>query len=497
MNGIVNPNFQYERGAVKSLVQKALLTASTNVGEGLVPQHLERLITNTIVRLAPEIAIISPQYDAQKYHEFNRLTSLPAAGGMIGEAGVTPTQRSTYQRTGRILKVLRRKGAVTNFLQDASKNYVDASAVEMENHVQSHVYDMVTLINYGNDNADAYQWPGLDTFIGSGGTGNRVNESYGGAVPGDLSFLDNMIDNNIMLQGASHRRAIMMSPQMLSKVSRLLTNVRLNQGISAGGLTQVDIPGGWRLQAYRDIPIIQSTQMRPRAQMGTISFTTSGTGSGLGGATTLYFHVSYVDWNGESLACVENSQAITTADTITVSWTQVPGAFLYKVYVSNTAGGGSKAETLKAIVPAQLYDANGTPCDRVASVTFSSNPNVANPTISAMNGTATGSTASGGGVVPSVTASVNTATGGQSNDRPLVVTNGVAPEIVMLWDLDEIQGLGKFAYTNAAGSRFNGLVTLEPLAKTDDNLPFMVKTYGTPIDSWEATSFMDRGLRVQ
>ena len=50
---------------------------------------------------------------------------------------------------------LRRKGAVTNFLQDASKNYVDAAAVEMENHVQSHVYDMVTLIMYGNDNADA------------------------------------------------------------------------------------------------------------------------------------------------------------------------------------------------------------------------------------------------------------------------------------------------------------------------------------------------------
>ncbi len=488
-NGYQNPNYAYQRGAVKSLVQKALLSAATNVGEGLIPQHLEKLITNTIVRLAPEIAVISPQYDAQKYHEFNRLTSLPAANGSIGESGVTPTLRSTYQRTGRILKVLRRKGAVTNFLQDASKNYVDAAAVEMENHVQAHVYDMVTLIMYGNDNADAYQYPGLDTFIAT----NRINEVRGGVVPGDLSFLDNMIDANIERQGASHRRVFVMSPQMLSKVSRLLTNVRLNQGLSAGGMSQIDIPGGWRLQGYRDIPIIQSTQCRPKAQMGTISFATAGAGSGLGGATTLYFQVSYVDWGGESLACVENSQAITTADTITVSWTQVASAFLYKVYVSNTAGGGTASEKLKCIVPAQLYDSNGTPTDRVISVQFSSNPATANPTIAQMNGVATGSATVNGGIVPSVTTSVSTA---QQNDLPLVGSLSNPPECVFFWDLDEIQGLGKFAYTNSAGSRFNGLVTLEPLAKTDDNLPFMVKTYATMIDSWEATSTLDRGLRV-
>ena len=484
-----NTNYNYERGAVKSLVQKALLTSATSVGEGLIPQHLEKLITNTIVRLAPEIALITPAFDSQKYHEFNRLTSLPAPGGMMGESAVTPTLRSTYQRTGRILKVIRRKGAVTNFLQDASKNYIDAAAIEMENHTQAHVYDLVTLLHYGNDQADALQFPGLDSLI----TTNRVNQVRGGVVPGDLSFMDDMIDQSLIRQGASHRRAFVMSPQMLSKVSRLLTNVRVVQGLSGSGLSQVDVPGGWRLSAYRDIPIISSTQMRPNATMGAISFATAGTGSGLGGATTLYFQVSYVDWNGESLACVENSQAITTADTITVSWTAIPSAFLYKIYVSNTAGGGSATEKLKCIIPAQLYDANQTPADRVVSVQFSTNPAAANPTISQMNATAVGSAATGGGIVPTVTASVNTA---QQNDLPLVATGGVPPERVAFWDLDEIQGLGKFAYTNAAGSRFNGLVSMEPLAKTDDNLPFLIKTYGTLIDSWEATSYLNIGLRT-
>lgn len=487
--GSNNPNQQYEKGAVKSLVQKALLTASANVGEGLIPQHLEKLITNTIVRLAPEIAIITPKYDAQKYHEFNRLTSLPAGGGMIGEAGTTPTLRSTYARTGRVLKVLRRKGAVTNFLQDASKNYVDAAAVEMENHVQAHVYDLVTEILYGNDLADALQMPGLDNLI----TTNRTNEVVGGTVPTDLTFLDNMIDANLIRQGANHRRVFLMSPQMLSKVSRLLTNVRLNQGLAAGGLSTVDIPGGWRLQAYRDIPIVQSTQCRPQATMGTITPTLAGSGSGLGGATNLYTRVSYVDWSGESLASAEITSALSTSDTIKLAWTQITGAFLYKIYTCNTAGGGVGAEKLKCVIPAQLYDTNGTPQDRVVSVQFSTNPAVANPTILQMNDTNVGAAATLGGIVPTVTVSANAA---MQSDVPLVATGGIPPEVIMFWDLDEIQGLGKFAYTNSAGSRFNGLVTLEPLAKTDDNLPFMVKTYGTLIDSWEATSFMARGLRV-
>ena len=219
-----NPNMNIQKGAIQSLVQKALL--STGAGNGaagpLVPQHLEKLITNTIVRLAPEIAVITPKYDAQTYHEFNRLTALPTPGGMMGEGAVTPTLRSTYQRTGRILKVIRRKGAVTNFLQDASKNYIDASAVEMENHVQAHVYDLVTLLMWGNDNADGFTFPGLDVLIQT----NRIVQAVGGVVPTDLSFLDDMIDRNLIKQGAAHRKVFLMSPQMLSKVSRLLTNVR-------------------------------------------------------------------------------------------------------------------------------------------------------------------------------------------------------------------------------------------------------------------------------
>jgi hypothetical protein len=483
-----NPQF------AKSLVNKAL-TAATGSGGPLTPQILERLITNTMVGLAPEIAVIVPKQVAGKYAEFNRVTALPAAHSTMGDGATTPVRQSSYLRTGRNLKVARRKGAVTVFLQDASRDYIDVVAQEMENHLVSHVFDMNTYNLFGTEVADQFQWTGLDNLIGSGGLGNRINQVAGGAAPASLKFLDDMIDSNTRKQGARHRKVVVMSPEMLSCVSRLLSNVRLVQNQVGKGLETIEINGGWRLQAYRNVPIIESRLCRPQATMGALTITpvAGASASGLGGATTLVIQVSYIGWDGESMASAEATQAITTEDYLKIAWTAVTGAFLYKVYVSNTAGGGSTTELLKLILPSVLYDANGTPLDSVVSVRLSSNPATANPTINQINDTAVGAAATLGGIVPTITASVPTF---MQLDRPLVATGGVPMENVFFWDLDEIQGMGRFAYTNTEGSRFKGLATMEPLAKTDDNLPFLVKTYGTLIDAFEGTCYQNRGLRV-
>lgn len=475
-SGVQNLNYNMQKGAIKSLVQKALMDSSTNVGAGLIPQHLEKLISSTIVRLVPEIAIIDPQFDSQKYHEFNRLTALPGGQGFMGESATTPTNRSTYVRTGRNLKVTRRKGAVTNFLQDASKNYIDALSVEMENHVQAHAYDLAFQLLHGNDQADPYMFPGWDYFIST----NRSAGSVGGTVPTDLSILDDMIDANIRRQGANHRRAFLMSPELLSKFSRLLTNVRLNQGLSGGGLSTVEIPGGWRLQAYRDIPIVTTTQTRNDTAMGTVTAAKTDSGGSVA-AATYYFRVSYVDINGTSVSDAERSVTPSGGSSvITLSWSDVATASLYKIYCSTTSG----AETLVAIIPANQYDSSGTQTARTTTVTFSTTPTSINPTVSAP-----------AGLVSTLPASYAPVTTAMSTDTPVVQTGGVTPESVYFIDLDKIQGLGKFAYTNSAGSRFGGLVTLEPLAKTDDNNPFLIKTYGTLIDSWEATSYVAKNIR--
>lgn len=475
-SGVQSPNQILQRGAIKSLVQKALSSDSGSAG-ALVPQHLEKLITNTIVQLVPEIAVIDPQYDSQKYHEFNRLIALPGGQGSMGESGTTPTSQSTYSRTGRNLKVTRRKGAVTNFLQDASKNYIDALSQEMENHVQAHGYDLATQIVWGNDQADPYTFPGLDYFIAT----NRSNfaSSEGGAVPTDLSILDQMIDSNTDLQGANHRKAILMTSRMLSKFSSLLTNVRLNQGLSQGGLSTVSIPGGWRLQAYRDIPIIPTTRLKNDTQMGTVTPSKTDSGGAVA-ANTYYFRVSFVNLNGESVASDEVSVAPTGGSSVVkLAFADVPTAWYYRIYCG-TASGATK---LVAIIPSKVYDSDGTPSTRTTEVTFSTTPTTKNPTVSAPAALATMLS----GYTP-VSVKMN-------DDVPIVQSGEITPETIIFWDLDKIQGLGKFAYTNSAGSRFGGLVTMEPLAKTDDNNPFLTKTYGTLIDSFEATSAMVRNVR--
>lgn len=478
-NGINNPNLSYQQGAISSLVQKAL-TSVAGSGQALTPQHLEKLITTTIVRLLPEIAVIDPTFDAQRYHEFNQLTALPSYQGAIGESAVTPTGQSSYVRTGRVLKVTRAKGAVSNFLMDASKGYVDALSIEMENHVQAHAYNLVFQLHYGNDQADPYMFPGLDTFIQTNRNSSAISGVRGGTVPTDLSFLDDMIDINKTYQGANHRKAFLMTPAMVSKVSRLLTNVRLNQNSVGGGLSTVEIPGGWRLQAYRDIPIIETSQLRNDSQMGTLTAAKTDSG-GTVAANTYYFQVSYVDLNGESIACAEQSVSPAGGSSvITLSWSDVPSARLYRIYCSIT----SNAEKLVSIIPANQYDSVGTPNARTTTVTFSTTPTSINPTVSAPAGLVS--------TIPTSATPVLTAMG---NDVPIVQTGGITPERVILWDLDKIQGLGKFAYTNSSGSRFGGLVTMEPLAKTDDNNPFMIKTYGTLIDSFEKTSCMCQQIR--
>lgn len=459
----------------KTLIQKAL-TSQAGSGEALIPQKLEKIITNTVVRLSPEMAVIQPEFDNQKLHEFNRLTALPRAGGFMGEGATTPTTNGSYERASVELKILRRKGAVTNFLQDSSKKFIDASTAEMENHLQAHVYDIINGLKFGNAKANKYAFDGLDKIIKT----NRINEARGGVVPTDLSFLDEMIDANIRKNGAGHSKVLMMSPEMQSLVSRLLTNVRLMQG-NAGTLGHVEINGGWRLATYRDIPILPVADMGGKVAMGTVTIDKTGVGTVPAG--DYFFEVSAITLDGESPACTEVTETLSgSTNSLKLEWTPVANASYYRIYCGKT----TTSEKLVAVIPAQTYDGVGTYVSEVSGVEFTTDPSVKNPTMKLV--------ASGTFTQPTL---ADTVTDAMSNDLPIIATGGVYPETVMLWDLDKYQGLGKVPYTNVGGDKFGGLVTMTPLAITDDNIPFMVKSYLAMCDAFEATSFMHRGLRIK
>lgn len=482
MLGGVRQVSQFNRFAQnnKSLIQKAL-TSATGVGEALIPENLERIVTDTVIRMSPELALIDAKKISGKVHEFNRLTEKPNRGGAMGENATTPITNSKTGRESVTLKIVRRKGKITNFLKDTSEGYIDAASFEMENHLQAHVLDLIYYLLYGNENAwdyktgtgrnqSGYEFSGLDQFVST----NRINESLGGVVPTNLKFLDNMIDASNRKGGARHRRVFGMSPEMLSLVSNLLTNVRLNQGLSAGGLTQVEIAGGWRLNAYRDIPIIETTSTSPIEQMNaTVTLGQAVTGGALSDGT-YYIRVAPVTLEGEQEA--EDQQSIVVngggaVQSITISLNRphqtngIDSALSYKIY----GGTVSNANKLIQIASAFTYDAEGSP----------NGDNGVDQDI----------------VITSMTPGTDVPAHMQ-DDVPLQATGSAYPEIVYLWDLDPIQGLGKVPYTNTAGDQFNGLVTTRQLAETDDFIHFLVKSYPALVDSFEATSAWHRGLRV-
>jgi hypothetical protein len=451
----------------ENILQKAL-TSAAGVAEALIPENLEKEITNTVIRLSPEMALVFLKKISGKVHEFNKLVALPRTGGAMGEAASTIVSNSQTTRDTVTLKVIRRKGEITNFLQDTSEEYIDAAAYEMENLLQQHIYDLINYIMYGNADANTYEHSGLDYYVST----NRIlpvntSKRYGDTLA-SLTTFDNMIDRSNRAGGAKHNRCFIMSPEMLSKLSQLLTNVRLNQGLVAG-LTQVEIGGGWRLNAYRDIPIIESTGTAPTNLTniyGTTGSSTATTGGTIA-ADDYFFQIAAVTEEGEQLASAEISQTTTgTTSTVTLTWEDVPNAYRYKIYSHDVT---AVDKTLVRVIAADVYDAVGTITGRKTSYTFTTDPLTKDASVPAS----------------------------MANDTQLEkeATKGV-PEYVFLWDLDPIQGLGKYPYTNSGGSKFNGVVTVKQLAETDDNIPLLVKTYAALTPSFERTSVIYRGLRI-
>lgn len=459
MNALQKFRKMYPNGENSSLIQKSL-TSAANVGEGLIPEKLEEIITNTVVRLVPELQLPTLQFDNQKVHSFNRLVSIPGAGSAMGEGATTPTRNSQTQRATVTLKIMRRKGSVTGFLIEASAKYMDAVAYETETHVQAFGNDLRTYMVWGNAGADAYTFSGLDRFIAT----NRTTLTTG-KVQTNLKALDDLIDTSNRKQGNAHKRVFLMSPELNSQLTRLYTNVRDNRDAQRSGTNISEIAGGYRFETYRGIPIIETTGSRPTAQMTTVGIAAAGSGSGITD-DTYYFVVAPVTWDGEQAGSAEVNVTTSSNDTITLSWTAYPDALYYKVYEGLTTGQANL--TLKRVISAFTYDGNGTITGDVTSIVFSADP--------------------------AVDASVPTH---MASDQYLDWDSGKPEEVLFFWDLDEYQGLGKMAYTNGDGSRFRNLISYEPLAKTDDFEPFLLKTYAALVDSFEATSGMIRNIKTE
>lgn len=461
MNSLDRFRSMYPSGKNASLIRKSL-NSGTDVGEALIPQKLEEVITNTAVRLVPELQLPTLKFDNQKLHEYNQLTSIPAAGSAMGEGATTPTRSSKSKRKSIELKVMRRKGSVTGFLIDASAKYIDAVAYETETHVQSFGNDLRTYLIWGNAEADEYTFSGLDYFIATNRTVLTPSDTK---VQTNLKLLDDLIDKSNRKQGNNHKRVFLMSPELNSQLTRLYTNVRDNRDAQRQGTRITEISGGFRFDSYRGIPIIETTGTRPTAQMTTVSASVSGTGGAITD-DTYYFAVAPVTWDGEQAASAIVSATTSTSDEIDLTWSAYENALYYKVYGGTTTGQANMP--LLRVISAFEYDDDGTIGDDVTGITFTSDPATDDSVPSHME-----------------------------DDLFLAWNSGLPEEVLFFWDLDEYQGLGKVAYTNGDGSRFRNLISYKPLAQTDDNENFLLKTYCALVPSFEATSGCIRNIATE
>lgn len=474
-------NFNRFSSDNRSIIERAM-TSAVNVGGALIPQNLEEQITNAVIRLAPEMALVTPKPISGKTHEFDRYFTRPAPGAATGELSESKSTNSLTQRTSVDLKIIKRKGKISNFLIDASRSFIDTPTYEMNNQLEAHVLDLIFYMIWGNKDATSYssaasnqtpnlEFDGIEKSIST----NRID--FGGQKPTSLSFLDDMIDKSNRKGGARHRRVFGMSPEMLSLCSRLLTNVRLVQGLSGAGITKVDIGGGWRQNAYRDIPIIETSSTSPVEAMiptATASAASSATGALSNG--NYFFVVSPVTLSGEQLPSAETNVTLSGGTsvqsiklTLSARHSGLDPAIQYRIYYASATG----AEKLIRIVSAFTYDSEGTASDTI------------------FNGL------TGYDIILDTVAADSSVPSAMQNDVPLAGTIAAktADEAVYLWDLDPIQGLGKLPYTNQSGDQFNGLVTTMRLAPVEDYIHFLVKSYTALTPAFEATSCWTRRIR--
>jgi hypothetical protein len=242
------------------------------------------------------------------------------------------------------------------------------------------------------------------------------------------------------------------------------------------------IPGGHRLETYRGVPIIPSTGMSPIETMRpTITYTPTTAGStGLLADGAYYLRIAPITYEGEQLASASQLATVSGGSgtgkiTITLSTYHkdangFANVYAYKIYCT-ALNGAAGTETLKKVVSAFNYSADGTMSDT--------------PT----NGLA-GTEISFTTITPGL--DVPTA---MQNDVPLQATGGVNPENIFLIDVEPLQGLGKMVYTNLSGSLFGGLVTVVDLAKVDAYYQMLISSSCVLTPSFEATSVQARNLR--
>jgi hypothetical protein len=333
------------------------LTTTTGGVENVIPEDLEPTLIEMLLKVSPLLALLPKKRADGKTHEVALRTAIPSAW-VEGELATPNYTSSTYDRKSVQLKITRAAGGVSNFAQASAASFIDLLTQEINGSLEG-IASTLEFLNMWGNTGDAYQYDGLDKLISE--DGNVID--HDGVVT--LALLDDMLDTIEQYRGVSRDRKIwVMSAQMLSKISGLNTRIGMD-------LDTLEFEDGFRMKAYRQIPIVTAPYVRPLS--ATTSPTVSaaaGAGTGTLATGTWRYKIASVTVDGEQVAGTADDVAVTGPDDVDLTWTADTNAKLYKIYRTAVNGADADANySLLATISAKTYDSNGNVTANVASYT--------------------------------------------------------------------------------------------------------------------------------
>lgn len=348
-------------GFVPIDIERALDT-TTSSGQALHPTLINPYLQETATALSALRNVLPRKPWRGRTYDANKRTALPR-GFFVGDNTIPPENRSTYVRFQETLKMLQGRSGVTTFQQFASQMVIDSFQAELTGALLSCMYEEEYGVMWGNPDADAYEFKGLDYYTT---TGNAYVKDANGASA-TTAMLDAILDNVGLRAGGvaalnAQSAFWLMSPMAVSYLSSTQDSKQKFENM-------VTIDGGLRLRTYRGVPIVETgfTQGNQSWTGSTVTGTdTSANGGSYAANTTYRYYVAAVLQTGETLPSSEVS--VTTANdgnnahTITLAWSapSVANSVRHYVIYRTAAGGASGAQVRFTVIPGVVQSADST-----------------------------------------------------------------------------------------------------------------------------------------
>ena len=340
-------------------LQEAVNAATAATSVNVIQKVIDTNILEYQRRFSPLLAAIPTKKWNTNTYFFVQRNKRPSGGAAV-DGGARANSNSVWAQNSFTIKNYLLQTGVTGFAQAVTAGVVgDLVRQELDGGMQSQLWALETSLLYANAAAtlglSAIPGPGpdmdgLDTLVStySGGQQNVINAtgkalalnstSAGGS--GTSGFgLDDLIDlvEENIAAAVGGRYMFIGSPKAINRVGGLM----LNQQRFVGS---TDVAVGLSVPTYRDIAMVKSSFLAARGTtFGTVAPSAGGTGGTLATGTYYYQVSAVINRFGETQACTEVSQAVTSGQNVTLTFTTPSDSegnepILYKVYRGSTSG---------------------------------------------------------------------------------------------------------------------------------------------------------------